>query len=62
MRAPCKNCENRHPTCHGSCEEYQKYRNFMDKLCKERKMNVEITSLSVETRLREHKKKRSKYD
>ena len=25
MSAPCKNCENRHPYCHSTCEAYQAY-------------------------------------
>lgn len=24
-KAPCKDCENRHPGCHGECEEYAEF-------------------------------------
>ena len=26
LQAPCKDCENRHPHCHGECELYKKYK------------------------------------
>lgn len=26
MKAPCKDCERRHPGCHSKCEEYQTFR------------------------------------
>ena len=26
MKAPCKDCELRHPGCHSKCEEYQTFR------------------------------------
>lgn len=25
MKAPCKDCENRHPNCHAHCGEYQAF-------------------------------------
>lgn len=25
MKAPCKDCEKRHPNCHSECEAYQAY-------------------------------------
>lgn len=25
MKAPCKNCPDRHPNCHSHCEDYQAY-------------------------------------
>ena len=26
MKAPCKDCELRHPGCHSKCEDYQAFR------------------------------------
>ena len=30
MMIACKDCDKRTPGCHGSCEEYQKYRRDLD--------------------------------
>ena len=26
MTSPCKDCPNRHPTCHGGCDKYNEWR------------------------------------
>lgn len=28
MKAPCKDCPDRHPNCHSQCEAYQEYAAF----------------------------------
>ena len=32
MNPPCKDCPNRHPGCHGSCEKYQTWRKEWEQL------------------------------
>lgn len=32
MNPPCKDCPNRHPGCHGSCEKYQIWRKEWEQL------------------------------
>jgi len=35
--AVCKDCQDRHPGCHGECEEYQAYRKLRDAAIEERR-------------------------
>lgn len=32
MKAPCLNCEDRHPCCHSKCEKYLAFKHEHDKL------------------------------
>ena len=32
MKCPCIDCERRHATCHGKCEEYKEWKTGNDKL------------------------------
>ena len=36
MKAPCHDCPDRHPHCHGICERYRKYRAERDKIIEKR--------------------------
>lgn len=36
MRAPCMDCQNRHPGCHGQCEAYKAFRAKRDAIIAER--------------------------
>ncbi len=35
--SPCMDCEDRHPTCHGSCEKYLEYQKSRLEIYKQRK-------------------------
>lgn len=37
MKAPCKDCPDRHESCHGQCEKYQAYRKERDEMLEERR-------------------------
>ena len=36
MKAPCKDCSERHQACHGSCIKYKEFRAELDKSNKAR--------------------------
>lgn len=36
MKAPCKDCPNRHPNCHSECEDYIAYDKDNKRKCAER--------------------------
>lgn len=31
IEAPCKDCDERHPHCHGECEKYKEYKRVSEK-------------------------------
>ena len=35
--SPCKDCKNRHPACHDSCERYNDWKQRLEKVNEERK-------------------------
>lgn len=47
MKSPCKNCTNRHLTCHSVCPEYLKYREELERIKK--KIDLERKSVIVKT-------------
>jgi hypothetical protein len=44
MRAPCKDCPDRHELCHAHCEKYIEYRKQLDEVREKRMMEAEINS------------------
>lgn len=36
-KAPCKNCEERYPACHGKCEKFAEYRREVDRIAAARR-------------------------
>ncbi len=58
MKAPCKDCENRHPSCHSHCEEYKAFRAEIDREREERRYDSEIKAYNHDTRARLLKKTR----
>lgn len=42
MKAPCKDCEKRHPSCHSHCEEYKAFRAEIDRAREARKYDSEV--------------------
>lgn len=45
MKAPCKDCEKRHPNCHSECEEYQAF--WRAKRVENEKRLIEHTVTSI---------------
>lgn len=63
-RAPCKDCPERHPGCHGTCERgYREWRAMYEAAKARERRGVEATHMIVEAiqknkkRTRNHKKK-----
>lgn len=42
MKSSCKDCEDRNPGCHGSCEKYREYRRCQDEINEKRRKTMEI--------------------
>ena len=58
----CKGCEDRHPSCHSTCESYQQERARLDEVNKVRKLEMEYNAcarkLSMERKKEWLKKKK----
>lgn len=58
----CKDCEDRHPTCHTTCEKYQQERAKLDEVNKVRRLEMEYNvcarSLSMERKAKWINKKK----
>ena len=52
LRAPCKDCPDRHPECHGRCEKYLAFRAERDKYNEARRIEKQIGLMRGETVLR----------
>ena len=52
MKAPCKNCEDRAPKCHGTCEKYKAFRDSLVEIRKEQKKFYDVDSLRAESVVR----------
>lgn len=35
--SPCKDCKDRHPACHGSCDRYKEWKRRLEKVNEERR-------------------------
>lgn len=57
MAAPCKDCPNRHPECHGQCEAYQAYRAQRDAALAERQRESMVTDYIVKNEQRIQRRK-----
>ena len=61
--APCKDCQDREPGCHGKCEKYKEFREALDKENAKRKeeicIDATIDSLLF-NRLKKHRRERKK--
>lgn len=57
MKAPCKDCPNRHPSCHAECEDYIAFDNYNKERREERLKNININDPSPNRQARERKYK-----
>ena len=46
MKCPCKGCDHRKLGCHGFCDEYKKWRDNRDEICKKRQAYHDANGLS----------------
>lgn len=64
MTAPCKNCKERTPECHGLCTKYQAYAEENDKRRKQRYLRREVDNYTngkiIENAIRRTKRMKSK--
>ena len=51
MNFPCKDCKDRYPACHGSCEKYLKCREPLDKLQADKAKDRMIDDVLVNDRV-----------
>lgn len=58
MKAPCLNCEDRHPCCHSKCEKYLAFKHEHDKL--KAKLDNEKRQLNEYYSMKEDKYRRLK--
>ena len=60
MMSPCKDCPDRHPACHGSCEKYKewrdKYQAQQKYIAENRKRNQVPWTIAREKAIRNHRK------
>lgn len=47
MKAPCRGCDKRHPSCHADCEAYLSYRNEREEIREKRNKHVETTHFLI---------------
>ena len=40
-KGPCYNCDKRHSLCHSSCEDYLRFRKWLDERNEQRRRNKE---------------------
>ena len=63
MKAPCRDCRERTPECHGVCERYQAYadenRKLREKRYVERQVEVYEVDRKIENRVRKARKDKS---
>ena len=52
MKAPCKECNQRSPTCHSSCPVYQAFVNDCQERRKEKAKEIAISSVYYDGRRR----------
>ena len=50
-RSPCYGCADRHLGCHSSCEKYEKFRERLDEIHKERDMETALNYLDTRRKL-----------
>jgi hypothetical protein len=55
-KSPCKDCKDRYPGCHGSCEAYQLYKDLRSKANKKRYFESDVNDLEHCRRLRAKRK------
>ena len=53
MKAPCKDCPKRHPSCHAECEDYIAFDNYNKKRREERLKSLNINDPSPNRQARE---------
>lgn len=58
MQAPCKDCPERHMTCHERCEKYLAYRQERDACNQRRALERRDENISIESALRRKKSRR----
>lgn len=47
MRAPCKDCPDRHPGCHGQCEAYKAFRAQRDAAIAEKQKDADVLNYVI---------------
>lgn len=52
MKAPCKNCEERHLMCHDYCQKYQKFNQQQVMIRKKRLKECELACMSNQPTMR----------
>lgn len=61
--APCKDCQDREPGCHGKCEKYKEFREALDKENAKRKEEICIDATIdrlLFNRLKKYRRERKK--
>lgn len=61
--APCKDCQDREPGCHGKCEKYKEFREALDKENAKRKEEIYIDATIdrlLFNRLKKYRRERKK--
>lgn len=61
MKCPCRGCENRSETCHGTCEGYKKWKKYNDDRKAWLKAQLPMTSEGVKKREIENLRRKAKY-
>lgn len=56
MKAPCKDCEKRHPSCHSHCEAYKAFRAEVDLAREAHRRTEDVRSFLYDSRFRCMKK------
>lgn len=57
MKAPCKNCEQRHESCHSDCDKYKAYRDGIKERQEEEKKQKEVDRFASDRKRRTEKYK-----